>query len=304
MSATKLIKLIDEKKNPSVVGLDPMLDYIPEEIINKAVNEYGKTFKAAGEALFEYNKAIIDAVCDIVPCVKPQSAFYELYGTEGEEALKKTIEYAKNAGLYVLLDVKRGDIGSTAAAYSSAYLGKTDVFGEKLCACECDAVTVNPYLGSDGVLPFVKDCEACDRMIFALVKTSNPSSGELQDMFITDESGEKIPVYMHVASLVKKWGQSTISECGYSGVGAVVGATYPEQLKALRAFMPETIFLIPGYGAQGGKAEDIACAFDKEGHGAIVNSSRGIITAHKKVGGDPKTAWRNAALAMKEDLTK
>jgi len=223
MSSTKLIKLIDEKKNPSVVGLDPMLDYVPQDIIDKAIKVYGKTFKAAGEALFEYNKAIIDSVADIVPCVKPQSAFYELYGTEGEIALKKTIEYARNAGLYVLLDVKRGDIGSTAAAYSSAYLGSTSLFGENACACECDSVTVNPYLGSDGVLPFVKDCEANVRMIFTLVKTSNPSSGELQDMLITNSDGETIPVYMHMASLVKKWGESTVSACGYSNVGAVVG---------------------------------------------------------------------------------
>ncbi len=301
MSVSKLLEIIDEKKNPTVVGLDPMLSYIPDEIIEKAVKEYGKTPEAAGEAIFEYNKAILDSVCDIVGCVKPQSAFYELYGFAGEKALARTASYAKSLGMYVILDAKRGDIGSTAAAYSAAYLGEADLFGSPVSENLYDAVTVNPYLGSDGVLPFVKDCILHDKMIFVLVKTSNPSSGEFQD--VTVVSGDKsAPLYTLVASKVNEWGAAAMGSASYSSVGAVVGATYPQQLGLLRAQMPQTLFLIPGYGAQGGKAGDIACAFDKEGRGAVVNSSRGIILAHKKAGGDPKKAWHDAAKAMKDDL--
>ncbi len=277
MSVDFLVKKIKEKANPSVAGLDPKLEYVPGYIREKAYAEYGKTLRAAAEAIWEFNKGLIDALCDVVPAVKPQSAFYEMYGLPGEEILHRTIAYAKEKGLYVILDVKRNDIGSTAEAYSAAYLGKISVEEELISPCEVDCITINPYLGTDGVLPFVNDCKKYDKAIFALVKTSNPSSGELQDILAGGE-----PIYEKVANLVNKWNADTIGSSGYGAVGAVVGATYPEQARALRKLLPNSYFLVPGYGAQGGGAKDVVNSFNDDGLGAIINSSRGIMCAYKK----------------------
>lgn len=300
MSVDVLIKKIKEKSNPSVAGLDPKVDYVPEYIRRKAYSVYGKNIKGATEAIWEFNKGLIDALYDIVPAVKPQSAYYEMYGLAGEEVLARTISYAKEKGLYVILDVKRNDIGSTAEAYSKAYLGKVEVDGEWFDANPVDCVTVNPYLGTDGVAPFIKDCKEYGKSIFALVKTSNPSSGELQDLMVGDKH-----IYEKVAELVNTWGADVIGESGYSSVGAVVGATYPEQAEVLRKLMPNAYFLVPGYGAQGGNAKGVAKSFNDDGLGAIVNSSRGIMCAYKK--GDWKEeqfaeAARVEAFRMKEEL--
>lgn len=300
MSVDLLVQKIKEKGNPSVAGLDPKIDYVPEYIRKKAYAEYGQNLKGATEAIWEFNKGLIDALYDVVPAVKPQSAFYEMYGLYGEEVMHRTISYAKEKGLYIILDVKRNDIGSTAEAYSKAYLGKTMVDGVECDACGVDCVTVNPYLGTDGVLPFVNDCKAYDKAIFALVKTSNPSSGELQDLMVDDKH-----IYEKVAECVNKWNEDTIGNSGYGAVGAVVGATYPEQAVVLRKLMPKSYFLVPGYGAQGGGAEGVKPCFNDDGLGAIVNSSRGIMCAYKK--GDWKEeqfaeAARAEALRMKADL--
>ena len=301
MSVDLLVQKIKEKGNPSVAGLDPQISYVPQYIREKAYKEYGKNLKGACEAIWEYNKGLIDALYDVVPAVKPQSAFYEMYGLNGEEVLHRTIQYAKEKGLYIILDVKRNDIGSTAEAYSKAYLGKVDIDGEEFSPCDVDCVTVNPYLGTDGIVPFVNDCKKYDKSIFALVKTSNPSSGELQDL---DNDGKRI--FERVAECVNKWNEDTIGKSGYGAVGAVVGATYPEQAEILRAMMPKSYFLVPGYGAQGGSAKDVVKSFNSDGLGAIVNSSRGIMCAYKK--GDWKEeqfaeAARAEAIRMKDELT-
>lgn len=245
MSVDLLVQKIKEKGNPSVAGLDPKIEYVPEYIRKKAYAEYGQNLKGATEAIWEFNKGLIDALYDVVPAVKPQSAFYEMYGLCGEEVMHRTISYAKEKGLYIILDVKRNDIGSTAEAYSKAYLGKVDIDGVECEPCPVDCVTVNPYLGTDGIQPFVNDCKTFDKAIFALVKTSNPSSGELQDLLVGDEH-----IYEKVAQCVNKWNEETIGKSGYGAVGAVVGATYPEQAKVLRKLMPKSYFLVPGYGAQ------------------------------------------------------
>ncbi len=300
MSVDTLVAKIKEKNNPSIAGLDPKIDYVPKFIREKAYAEYGKNLKGATEAIWQFNKGLIDALYDVVPAVKPQSAFYEMYGLCGEEVLSRTVEYAKSKGLYVVLDVKRNDIGSTAEAYSAAYLGTVDVDGEECEALSVDSVTVNPYLGTDGIAPFVADCKKYDKSIFALVKTSNPSSGELQDLEIGNEK-----IYEKVAALVNKWGEETIGKSGYSAVGAVVGATYPEQAKVLRKLMPKAYFLVPGYGAQGGKASDVRFSFNDDGLGAIVNSSRGIMCAYKKDGSSEEAfaeSARNEAIRMREEL--
>lgn len=301
MSVDLLVQKIKEKGNPSVAGLDPKIEYVPEYIRKKAYAEYGQNLKGATEAIWEFNKGLIDALYDVVPAVKPQSAFYEMYGLCGEEVMHRTISYAKEKGLYIILDVKRNDIGSTAEAYSKAYLGKVDIDGVECESCPVDCVTVNPYLGTDGIQPFVNDCKTFDKAIFALVKTSNPSSGELQDLLVGDEH-----IYEKVAQCVNKWNEETIGKSGYGAVGAVVGATYPEQAKALRKLMPKSYFLVPGYGAQGGGAEGVKPCFNEDGLGAIVNSSRGIMCAYKK--GDWKEeqfaeAARAEAIRMKNDLT-
>ncbi len=300
MSVDLLVQKIKEKGNPSVAGLDPKIEYVPEYIRKKAYAQYGQNLKGATEAIWEYNKGLIDALYDVVPAVKPQSAFYEMYGLYGEEVMHRTINYAKEKGLYIILDVKRNDIGSTAEAYSKAYLGKAMVDGIECDACPVDSVTVNPYLGTDGILPFVNDCKAYDKSIFALVKTSNPSSGELQDLIADGEH-----IYEKVAHCVNKWNEETIGKSGYGAVGAVVGATYPEQAVVLRKLMPKSYFLVPGYGAQGGNAKDVKNSFNDDGLGAIINSSRGIMCAYKK--GDWKEeqfaeAARAEAIRMKEEL--
>ncbi len=301
MSVDLLIKKIKEKGNPTVAGLDPKIEYVPEYIKNKAYAEYGKSLKGACEAIWEFNKGLIDALYDIVPAVKPQSAFYEMYGLAGEEVLHRTIAYAKEKGLYIILDVKRNDIGSTAEAYSKAYLGKTEIDGETVEACGADCVTVNPYLGTDGLAPFINDCKEYDKAIFVLVKTSNPSSGEFQDKLIDGRA-----LFEVVAERVNELNVDTIGESGYGAVGAVVGATYPEQAEILRKIMPKSYFLVPGYGAQGGGAEGVKPCFNSDGLGAIVNSSRGIMCAYKK--GNRKEeefadAARAEAIRMREDLT-
>ncbi len=300
MSVDLLVKKIKEKGNPSVAGLDPKVEYVPMFIREKAYKEYGKSLRGAAEAIWEYNKGLIDALCDVVPAVKPQSAFYEMYGLPGEEVLHRTIAYAKEKGLYVILDVKRNDIGSTAEAYSKAYLGTVDIDGEECEPCGVDCVTVNAYLGTDGVKPFIDDCKKYDKAIFALAKTSNPSSGELQDLM----SGDK-HIYEKMAEMIDKWNADTIGKSGYGAVGAVVGATYPEQAEVLRKLMTKSYFLVPGYGAQGGGAMGVKPCFNDDGLGAIVNSSRGIICAYKK--GDWKEeqfaeAARAEAIRMREDL--
>lgn len=293
-----LIEKIKEKGNPTVAGLDPKLAYLPEEMKKKAFDQYGETFEGAASAIFEFNKELIDALYDIVPAVKPQSAYYEMYGIEGIKCLKKTIDYAKEKGMYVILDAKRGDIGATSEAYATAYLGNTEIGEKTEPAFDADCLTVNPYLGSDGVLPFVKMCESRNKGIFALVKTSNKSSGELQDL----KSGGRY-IYEVVADLVKEWGSTTIGMYGYSNVGAVVGATYPEQAEVLRKLMPHTYFLVPGYGAQGGGAKDVVPCFNNDGMGAIVNASRSIMCAYMKNGGSVGEAARQEAIRMRDDIT-
>ncbi|MCD8048789.1 MAG: orotidine-5'-phosphate decarboxylase [Clostridia bacterium] len=298
----KLIEKIIEKDNtPIVAGLDPKIDYVPEFIVKECMEKAGDDWqKGAADALFEFNRTLIDNLYDIVPAVKPQSAYYEMYGIEGLICLQKTISYAEKKGLYVLLDVKRGDIGATAEAYSTAYLGETVVGDKKARSFTPDAVTVNPYLGTDGLKPFVKDAVRFDKDVFVLVKTSNPSSGELQDLKV-----DGMPIYEKMGSMVSALGADNVEQYGYSRVGAVVGATYPQQMTELRSLMPNTFFLIPGYGAQGGKAEDCALAFDERGLGGIVNSSRGIMCAYKKGDWKPEefgAAARCEAINMKEAL--
>lgn len=296
----RLIEKIAQMQNPSVVGLDSLLDYIPQHIKDEKFATYGDTFDAAAQSILEYNKAIIDQICDIVPAVKPQAAYYEMYSWQGMWALYETVKYAQEKGMIVIMDGKRNDIGSTMQAYAKAHLGTSTVNGKELSAFGSDMLTVNGYLGSDGVNPLLPICDEQDKGIFVLVKTSNPSSGELQDQKIGDKS-----IYETMGAMCEQWGSQTENNYGYSRVGAVVGATYPEQLAEMRQKMPHTFFLVPGYGAQGGGANDVAGAFDKNGLGAIVNSSRAILTAWKKAGTDGKDfaeQARKAALAMKEDI--
>ena len=292
-----LINKIKEMNNPTVAGFDPKLDYVPEDIKAAAFKEYGETFKGAAEAIWEFNKILINSLCDIVPAVKPQCAYYEMYGLEGLNCLKKTIDYAKEKGMYVILDAKRGDIGATSEAYAKAYLGKTQLGSNIEPAFDADCLTVNPYLGTDGVKPFADQCAENNKGIFVLVKTSNKSSGELQDL----KADGKF-IYEHMADLVNSWGENLIGKHGYSSVGAVVGATYPEQAEALRKRMPNTYFLVPGYGAQGGKASDVAKSFNKDGLGAIVNASRSIMCAYQKNGGTLGDAARAEAIRMRDDI--
>lgn len=273
----QLVAKIKKTQAPIVVGLDPMLNYVPEQVQKKAFEEKGETLAGAAEAIWQFNKAIVDATYDLIPAVKPQIAMYEQFGVEGVIAFKKTVDYCKEKGLVVIGDVKRGDIGSTSEAYAIGHLGKVQVGSQTYAGFDEDFATVNPYLGSDGVKPFVKVCKENNRGIFVLVKTSNPSSGELQDKLVDGK-----PLYELVGKMVDEWGSDCIGESGYSEVGAVVGATYPEQGKILRAIMPRTYILVPGYGAQGGKGRDLVHFFNEDGLGAIVNSSRGIIAAYKQ----------------------
>jgi orotidine-5'-phosphate decarboxylase len=292
----KLINKIIDMQNPTCVGLDTSFDYLPE-----FMKEGMATFEGVSEAIVEFNMNIIDKICDIVPAVKVQVAYYEMYGFEGLRAFDYTINYAKGRGMYVIADCKRNDIGSTAGCYSKAYLGSTNVNGKKIKAFPADMLTVNGYLGTDGIAPFVEDCKANDKGIFVLVKTSNPSSGELQNLKL--ESGEFI--YERMGRLVEEWGKDTIGKYGYSDVGAVVGATHPEEAAKLRSELKNTFFLIPGYGAQGGNAQMLKCCFDENGLGGIVNNSRGILCAYKKAeysGMDYAEAARAACIDMQQDL--
>ncbi|MBQ2774366.1 MAG: orotidine-5'-phosphate decarboxylase [Clostridia bacterium] len=301
MSFDRLIDSIIQKKSPVVAGLDPKLDYIPSYIVEAAREQYGDTLDAAAEALYQFNVGLIDALCDVVPAVKPQCAYYELYGWQGVRALSKTIEYAKSKGLFVITDGKRNDIGSTMECYAKAHLGTVDVCGTQCVPFGGDALTVNGYLGSDGINPLLDICKKDDKGIFVLCKTSNPSSGELQDKNLGDA-----PLYAAMGDMCEQWGGEP-GKYGYSCVGAVVGATYPEQLRELRERMKKTFFLVPGYGAQGGKAQDVALAFDKNGIGAIVNSSRAIMCAYKKEGCDERdyaAAARREAVRMAAELNE
>ena len=273
---SKLIEKIQKTKAPICVGLDPMLSYIPEHVTKKAFAEFGETLEGAAEAIWQFNKEIVDATCDLIPSVKPQIAMYEQFGLPGLAAYDKTVKYCQEKGLIVIGDVKRGDIGSTSAAYATGHLGTVQVGSQTLSGFNTEYITVNPYLGTDGVKPFVDVCNQCDRGIFVLVKTSNPSSGEFQDRLIDGR-----PLYELVAEKVVEWGDASM-DGAYSNVGAVVGATYPEMSKVLRKLMPRTYFLVPGYGAQGGRGKDLVHFFNEDGLGAIVNSSRGIIAAYKQ----------------------
>lgn len=298
----KLVDKIKKTEAPIVVGLDPMLSYVPEHILNKAFDEYGKNLEGAAEAIWQYNKGIVDAVYDLIPAVKPQIAMYEQFGIPGLIAFKKTVDYCKEKDLVVIGDIKRGDIGSTSAAYATGHIGKVVIDGQTFKGFDEDFITVNPYLGTDGIKPFADVCKEEKKGMFILVKTSNPSSGEFQDRLIDGK-----PLYEHVARKVVEWGADVMGD-SYSYIGAVVGATYPEMGKVLRELMPKSYILVPGYGAQGGKGKDLVHFFNKDGLGAIVNSSRGIIAAYKQdkysqFGNEAYAdASRQAVLDMKEDL--
>lgn len=300
----RLIARIQKTNAPIVVGLDPTMKFVPEHIKKAVFAEYGQTLRGAAEAIYLFNRGIVDAVCDLVPAVKPQIAMYEQFGTEGLIAYQKTVAYCKQKGLIVIADVKRGDIGSTSEAYAVAHLGRVAV-GEKTYApFDADFATVNPYLGSDGVKPFLKVCQEEKKGIFVLVKTSNPSSGEFQDQLVDGR-----PLYEIVGEKVAQWGEACMGE-RYSYVGAVVGATYPEQGRILRRLMPRAFILVPGYGAQGGKGADLVHFFNEDGLGAIVNSSRGIIAAYQQEKyarfGEMNyaDASRQAVLDMREDIAQ
>lgn len=273
---SQLIEKIQKTKAPICVGLDPMLGYIPEHIVKEAMAQHGETLKGAAEAVWQFNKEIVDHTYDLIPAVKPQIAMYEQFGIEGLIVYKRTVDYCREKGLVVIGDVKRGDIGSTSAAYAAGHLGHVKVGGTMLAGFDTEFITVNPYLGTDGVKPFVDVCSKEDKGIFVLVKTSNPSSGEFQDRRI-----ENRPLYEHVGEMVAEWGAQCMGD-SYSYVGAVVGATYPEIGKVMRKVMPKAYILVPGYGAQGGQGKDLAHFFNEDGLGAIVNSSRGIIAAYKQ----------------------
>lgn len=301
MALDRLIEGIVKLQNPTVAGLDPKLDYIPNFIKEKAFAQYGETLDGAAAALLEFNKGLIDALCGIVPAVKPQCAYYEMYGWQGVKALYDTIRYAKEKGMFVITDGKRNDIGTTMQAYAVAHLGKVTVGGASFAPFGGDSLTVNPYLGSDGIKPLLDICKEEDKGMFVLVKTSNPSSGELQNQIF--EGGETL--YGTVGQLCEEWGESLPGKYGYSGVGAVVGATYPEQLAELRENLARTFFLVPGYGAQGGGAKDVAPAFDSNGLGAVINASRSILCAWQKTNvpeQDYAKAAAQEAIRMRDEI--
>ena len=301
MSFDRLIEKIIEMKNPTVVGLDPRLEYIPEFIKKPYFEADGQTLKSASKAIFKFNQMIIDEICDVVPAIKPQAAYYEMYGYQGMKTLVKTIQYAQIKGMFVMTDGKRNDIGATMEAYTSAHLGEVKVGENTFEPFGADALTVNGYLGTDGIEPLLKVCKEKDKGIFVLVKTSNKSSGELQDRLI-----DGVPVYAIMGDMCENWGKDQIGRYGYSSVGAVVGATYPQQLTELRQRLSHTMFLVPGYGAQGGGAEGLKGAFDERGLGAIVNSSRAVMCAYKKEGCDERDfakAARREVIRMRDDIT-
>lgn len=300
MSMDMLLEKIVQKKNPTVAGLDPKLAFIPSYIKEEVKGKHGSPLGDAAAALLVFNKGLIDALCDIVPAVKPQAAYYEMYGWQGVKALSETISYAREKGMYVITDGKRNDIGATMEAYATAHLGSLEIEGERIEPFGADSLTVNGYLGTDGIKPLLDVCNASDKGIFVLVKTSNPSSGELQDRLI-----EGVSVYEIMGGMCESWGKESMGKYGYSSVGAVVGATYPSQLEELREKMPHTIFLVPGYGAQGGAAKDVSFAFDKNGIGAVVNSSRAIMCAYQKEGCDEHDyagAARREAIRMRDEI--
>jgi orotidine-5'-phosphate decarboxylase len=302
MSFDVLQDQIRAKKNPTVAGLDARIDYVPEHIRQAAFQEYGPGLEGACQAIYQFNVSLIDALCDIVPAVKPQSAYYENLGWRGMELLERTIRYAKSKGLFVIADIKRGDIGATAAAYAEGWLSATQIQGQSFKTFDADCVTLNGYMGSDSIQPFLDAARGEDKCVFVLLKTSNPSSGELQDMI----AGDRL-VYQVVGDLNERIAKGTQGKYGYTMAGAVVGATYPSDLRALRKRLEHTFFLVPGYGAQGGTAEDVQYAFDKYGHGAIVNASRSIMCAWQKTGGDGHDfaqAARNAAIAMRDEIKR
>ena len=298
----KLVERIKKLEAPIVVGLDPTLNFVPGFLLDKAVNEKGETLEAAADAIFEFNKKIVDAVYDLIPAVKPQIAMYEQFGIPGLMAFKKTLDYCHEKGLLVIGDAKRGDIGSTSTAYAIGHLGKVKIGSTEIAPIDTDFLTINPYMGSDSVVPFVEECKKNDKGLFILVKTSNPSSGEFQDQKV----GKKA-VYELVGKKVDEWGAELVKN-GYSDVGAVVGATYPEMGEVLREIMPKAYILVPGYGAQGGTAAELKPFFNKDGLGAIVNSSRGIIAAYKQekyaeYGAEGfAEAARAAVIDMKNDI--
>ena len=302
----KLMREIQKKNAPIVVGLDPTMKFIPESVKKNAFSVYGETLQGAGEAIWQFNKEIVDVIYELVPAVKPQIAMYEQFGIEGLIAYKKTVDYCKSKGLVVIGDIKRGDIGSTSTAYAVGHLGKVQVGSESYAPFDEDFATVNPYLGTDGVKPFIDVCKEEKKGIFVLVKTSNPSSGEFQDRQIADANNR--PLYEIVGEKVAEWGADCMGE-SYSYVGAVVGATYPEMGKILRQIMPKSLILVPGYGAQGGKGADLVHFFNADGLGAIVNSSRGIIAAYQNEKYKEKyteanfaDAAREAVLDMQKDI--
>lgn len=298
----KLVERIKKLEAPIVVGLDPTLNFLPKHLLDKAVNEKGETLEAAADAIFEFNKKIVDAVYDLIPAVKPQIAMYEQFGIPGLMAYKQTVDYCHEKGLLVIGDAKRGDIGSTSTAYAIGHLGKVKIGSTEIAPIDTDFLTINPYMGSDSVVPFVEECKKNDKGLFILVKTSNPSSGEFQDQKV----GKKA-VYELVGKKVDEWGAEIVKN-GYSDVGAVVGATYPEMGEVLRRIMPKAYILVPGYGAQGGTAAELKPFFNKDGLGAIVNSSRGIIAAYKQdkyaeYGAEGfAEAARAAVIDMKNDI--
>lgn len=302
-----LIKQIRAKKSVVCVGLDPRLEKIPAAVRDAARGKFpDDAMAAAGEAIFVFNKGIIDAVADLVPAVKPQIAFYEMYGVAGMQAFTDTLKYARSKGLVTVADVKRNDIGSTAEAYANAYLGSVSVFGENVSPFEADSITVTPYLGWDGIKPFLDVAKKTGKGLFVLVKTSNKSSGDLQDLVVGVGGGATCPLYETVGHFVESWGADDVGEEGYSCVGAVVGATYPQQAAKLRALMPETLFLVPGFGAQGATVEDVKPCFNPGGMGALINSSRDVIFAYESSDkfseSDYTAAAREKVLEMNEQL--
>ena len=302
MSFDLLQDKIRAKKNPTVAGLDPKPEQIPPHILKACYEQHGETLQGAAEAVWAFNQGLIDALADVVPAVKPQSAYYERLGWRGMEVMERTIAYAREKGLFVIADIKRGDIGSTAEAYSDGWLGATKVGEQTHKVFDADCVTLNGYMGSDSVGPFLKDCAREDKCVFLLVKTSNPGGGELQDMV----AGDRL-VYKVMGDLTERWGKGTEGKYGFTAAGAVVGATYPSDMRELRKRLEKTFFLVPGYGAQGGTAEDVQYAFNKLGHGAIVNASRSIMCAWQKTGKDGVDfgeAARDAAVAMRDDIKK
>ena len=296
--ADRLCAAIARTGNPVVVGLDPRLASLPEGLRTACCQQYGMTPRAAAEALWQFNRGIIDAVHDLVPAVKPQLAFYECYGVEGMRALARTIQYARDAGLLVIADAKRNDIGSTAAAYAEAFLGVPDMFGQESPSdFAADALTVTPFLGRDGIEPFIARAHQHGKGVFVVVKTSNASSSDMQDVLVNGQ-----PLYEHLGTLVAAWGAAERGTCGYSAVGAVVGATFPEQGRRLRALMPHTLFLVPGYGAQGATAADVVGCFDAAGQGALINASRSIIFAYRTSGHYAPEDYASAARAATQTM--